>query len=398
VTEIASPLSADERSVLAVLLNDTSIRARRRARIVLDSADGKEDKSIALALNTRTSRVWRVRSAFQERRLDIFSPAAIKRAEKSLGRAADDVHSDMPRTMREAAHRTLAKQFAKLEQVETDVRKAEDPEAVHDMRVACRRLNSAFRLFRPYLPKKPVKKLGVVLEQLRDLLGEARNLDVLLHDLLRWSESLGAEDTLLDALVADWKKQRADLQSELVALLDSPAYQVWKMDLEAFLARVTSGSSPNISNVLPALVWRQYGTVRTYQEQLDEATLEELHALRIDIKRLRYTLEFFRDSLDARPDGKRTEYLIEPLVALQDHLGQVQDAVVAGEALTDFISAQAKAAKRAGVSVPEFQSVAGYHSVLQARIADLRMSLAAKWNVIVADPFRRRLALAVASL
>ncbi len=397
------PATPRERAALDALLNDTSIRARRRARIVLGFLDGQDDKSIAALLGTRAARVRLVLASFEERRLGSFSGAALKRVSYLADETPviEPTVSDLPVTMLEAGRRILFHQFSKLDKVEGEVRLGEDPEAIHDMRVASRRLNSAFRLLRSYLPNKPLKKLRSTMEQLRDLLGEARNFDVLLDDLAKYRASAATgtvHDLSLDTLTADWTRQRAEYQQELVTLLDSPDYQRWKMGMEDFLTALLDERSPHISDVLPALIWKQYGTVRVYQGHLHDATLEELHQLRIDIKRLRYTLEFFRESLDAGADGALSDALVQPLVALQDHLGLMQDAVVAGHALTDFITAQAKAAKKHGEGAPEFQAVAAYHSELQNRITALRETLPSKWAEITSPNFRRRLALATAAL
>jgi CHAD domain-containing protein len=143
-------------------------------------------------------------------------------------------------------------------------------------------------------------------------------------------------------------------------------------------------------------LWKEYGKVRAHQDRLQEESLEELHALRIEIKRLRYTLEFFSETLDAH--RKISDILIEPLVALQDHLGQIQDAVVTGQELTDFITAEAKSAKRTGGASPEFQAIAAYHSEMQTRITNLRASLPAKWQVVMDASYRRQFGIATASV
>jgi CHAD domain-containing protein len=57
-----------------------------------------------------------------------------------------------------------------------------------------------------------------------------------------------------------------------------------------------------------------------------------LHALRIACKRMRYTLEFFQEVL-----GPSTKELIAEIVTLQDHLGDLQDAVVASGILRDYL-------------------------------------------------------------
>lgn len=410
-----SSLSESERSLLETLLADTSVRARRRARIILDWSGGKEPGTIALDLGTRPVRVRIITSAFAEKRLDIFTPAARRRAgvssapeESPQATASPELQTLTPpeepaprkralepaSSMREAAQIIIAHQFSKLKNVEPQVRASGDVEAVHDMRVACRRMNSALRLFRAYLPPKRGKKLRGMMEELRDLLGAARNLDVLLQDLNEFLASATDQDKAqLDKVAAGWRAERAADQNKLVQLLDSDAYQKWEKRMDAFTEEGDGDDSPQVSHVVPALVWKQYGAVREAGAHLGEASLEELHALRIDIKRLRYTLEFFADVFGEKPGA-----LIESLVALQDRLGTIQDAVVAGGALTDFIAAQAKEAERAGGTTPGFQGLAAYHAHLHARIETLRGGLAKEWESIAGPAFRQGLAQVTARL
>ena len=296
--------------------------------------------------------------------------------------------------MHAAARQILAHQFSKLERVESDVRAANDVEAVHDMRVACRRINSAFRLFKAYLPNKRVKKLRGVMEQLRDTLGAARNLDVLSADLETYTANKPeAERAQLQWIRDEWTRERAQQQHALRDLLDSAAFQTWRERMEKFLDKDDADSSARVADVLPALLWKQYGAVRAYETRLNQATLEELHALRIDIKRLRYTLEFFADAF-----GDKPTQLIEPLIALQDQLGLMQDAVVAGQALTDFIVTQARTAQEQGAPLADFQAIAAYHAHLQNRITELRAQLPERCLIITNTAYRELLAQTAARL
>src|SRR5437867_10258027 len=108
--------------------------------------------------------------------------------------------------MRAAARHILDRQFSKLKHIESAVRAADDIEAVHDMRVACRRMNSALRLFKNYLPSKRVKKLRPVLEDLRDTLGATRDLDVLQQDLETYRAGTPEQDyAQLQCLAEAWR-------------------------------------------------------------------------------------------------------------------------------------------------------------------------------------------------
>lgn len=401
-------LSEQERFLVTALLDDSSSRARRRARILLDVADGQDPANVARALHTRPQSVERALAGFDAKRLDTFSAAALRRvqtpAQPPTEPGNEALTADM--TMRLAAIQILDKQFHKLTKEQENVREAQNVEAIHDMRVACRRLNSAFRLFRLDLPAKRVKRLRGQLEVLRDLLGEIRNLDVLGEGLDHYRTKAHSNDkTHLDELAAAWKSERAKKHAELLAFIDSAQMAEWVSRMDAFLEDTANDETPRVAEVLPAVIWRQYGTVRAYETIFKDATLEQLHALRIDIKRLRYTLEFFLDVLARGVPGnaetareRTTKTLIQPLIELQDQLGAIQDAVVGGQELTDFIAAQADDARKTGAAAPEFRAIAAYHAALHQRITELRRDVPPMWNLILGNKYRGRLAQAVATI
>jgi CHAD domain-containing protein len=72
--------------------------------------------------------------------------------------------------------------------------------------------------------------------------------------------------------------------------------------------------------------------VQAYETLIANAAVEQLHALRIEFKKLRYALEFFHEVL-----GIEAKYVINELKSLQDHLGDLNDANVACQTLSEFI-------------------------------------------------------------
>jgi CHAD domain-containing protein len=385
-----------EHETLHALRIDPSARARQSAHIVLGWAEGKDERALARELATRPQRVQRVVEAFTAKRLEIFSAAARQRIlhpTKPKPASPLPVHT-APTTMHAAAQKILAHQFSKLQNVEAAVRAGNDADAVHDMRVASRRIHSALRLFKNFLPRKRVKKLRKVLEELRATLGAARNLDVLCANLDAYRITANvAEPAQLERVLAAWRNERAQLQTALLVLLDSETYLAWQERLSAFVNAPPNDASPRVADVLPALLWKQYGAVRVYETRWRDANAQTLHALRIDLKRLRYTLEFFADEFGGKPN-----VLLDPLIALQDQLGEIQDAVVAGQALTEFIGAQVKHAEAEGRAVPEFQTVAAYHAYLTQRIAALGAHLPEQLAIIFGAMFRRQLGELAATL
>src|SRR5262245_29152747 len=85
-------------------------------------------------------------------------------------------------TMGEAGRKVLLTEFIHVLQHEAGSRSGEDIEDVHDMRVAIRRMRSAFQLFKPYYKAKDVRPYRRGLRRIGWALGDVRDLDVLIDN------------------------------------------------------------------------------------------------------------------------------------------------------------------------------------------------------------------------
>jgi CHAD domain-containing protein len=325
----------------------------------------------------------------------VLTPPLVIRATEDDADGAWRAHPelDAPMSMGRLARLVLSEQFAKFKSYTEAVCQGDDADAVHDMRVATRRMNSAFRLFKPYLPAKRIKKLRRELDEWRSALGEARNLDVLLTNLKAYRAGApAAEADKLEQVRDDWQNERKKLQAHLADLIEGSAYTKWLDRMQALVAEEDRSGTPRVAQVAPALLWEEYGKVRAYETHFESSNVQELHALRIAIKRLRYALEFFSPTLESKPVE-----LIEPLVALQDRLGAIHDAVVAGEALTRFIQDETRQPVDSGDLTGSFQAVAAYDAHLQQEIAELRTHLGEAWQLVMRPDYRSKLAETTAS-
>jgi CHAD domain-containing protein len=116
--------------------------------------------------------------------------------------------------------------------------------------------------------------------------------------------------------------------------------------------------------------------------------VETLHELRIASKWLRYTLEFFGETLG--PDSER---LLARVGALQDHLGGLHDADVATKLARDLLVA------RAGeLSKLETEAIGAYLNSREREVARRQRTLGPIWRAVNGAPFRRALGRAAASL
>jgi CHAD domain-containing protein len=147
-----------------------------------------------------------------------------------------------------------------------------------------------------------------------------------------------------------------------------------------------------VRHVVPRLIFTRYEAVRAYEPIIASAPLTTYHALRIDFKRLRYALEFFREVL-----GPETPGLIKATVGMQDLLGALQDAYVAEGLIGEFLAAQ-KAKRKKRFAAGELTGVEAYLESQRVAQQDLVLAFPALWAEIVGPDFRRTLALAVAAL
>jgi CHAD domain-containing protein len=203
----------------------------------------------------------------------------------------------------------------------------EDPEELHQMRVSVRRIRAALKAARPLLDRAWADDLRAELGWLGRALGPVRDADVLIERLRGRAAafddtSRDALETLIEALVADRETARA----EMLAVLGSDRYTALLRRLAAAVSKplpTAAGSAKRPA--LIELVHTEYRRLRKAVRRAGENPPDEvLHALRIQGKRLRYTGE-----LAATADRKPVRKLVESTVALQDVLGEHQDACVA---------------------------------------------------------------------
>jgi CHAD domain-containing protein len=245
---------------------------------------------------------------------------------------------DDSKTVGEVAFAVLRTQFGAFLRAEPGTRLGTDAEELHDMRVATRRLRAALKLFAEALPVRA----GRVRDELKWIggaLGEVRDLDVQMDQVETWRADAPEPDReALGELSSVLEGQRAEARRRLLAALDSPRYERLVAAFGAMLRQGPLRRSPPsrmpILAAAPDLLGRRHRAVRRRGRRLGpNSPSEDLHALRIRAKRFRYAVEFTSPVY-----GKRSKKLVARLVALQDVLGDHQDARVAIERLRSLVA------------------------------------------------------------
>ncbi len=310
-------------------------------------------------------------------------------------------------TMSEAGRKVWLYQFAEMLRNEEGTRQGEDIEALHDMRVATRRMRAAFEVFGDFYQPAVLKPHLRGLRQAGRALGQVRDLDVFMEKADHYLQTLpkGSQHDL-DPLLVVWHERREQARAEMLAHLDSEAYQAFKWEFNRFLQTPDEGelqqdaqipSPALVREVAPVLVYERLAAVRAYDRVVRNASVIQLHALRIEFKKFRYTLEFFREVL-----GDETKAVINDLKAIQDHLGDLNDAEVATTILRQFLD-QWFPQTEAGAAPTAFahQDPQGIVTYLAARFGERHTLISTfnqVWTHFNRDELRRNLALSVSVL
>jgi CHAD domain-containing protein len=380
----------------------------RRARLLLLRDQGMPVRGIATRVGLSRTQVYTWLHTFREKRLSVFpadllAAAARERPGEAAGerrrqRAAPDVLRDD--RLSEAGRKVLRFHFERMLRHEPGTREGEDIEELHDMRVATRRMRSAFRVFAPYFEPDVLRPFLKGLRRTGRALGRVRDLDVIMDkagDYLKSQPSGDRPD--LTPLLAEWQRQRAAARTDLLAYLDGKRYRRFVERFGQFLNTPGAGALPppaerpapqQVHQSAPILIYSRYDVVLAYEPILDDAPLETLHALRIDCKLLRYTMEFFRRVL-----GPEVEDAIREVVTVQDHLGNLNDSDVASRLLIGFLDEWSTAEGRERIDI---RGVIRYLADRQNALHELLAGFPDVWRHFTRPEMQRLLALAVTPL
>jgi CHAD domain-containing protein len=254
----------------------------------------------------------------------------------------------------EAASALLLAKAGPLFKLETTARTGADMDAVHDMRVASRRLREAMRLLAPVYPAREFAVWYKRIRRITRALGPVRDADVFIDDFSRMVPDLGEGGRRAIAFTIGYRMGRRERE------LDALNSELGRLDLTAnrksFSKLVRSAASgPEADRPLAdfahAAIAERAATVFGAQPSaLDEAKVLRQHALRIDYKRLRYAVEVFAPCY-----GDDFDEVHDTLTTFQDVLGNLHDLHLFADLVRD--PEHVAAAKRAGVSEADLAEV-----------------------------------------
>lgn len=425
-------LSEQDRLILEELSKHPNPAVARRAQLLLDTIKGSTAREIADRLGISRGRVHFWRGRFQRNQMGIFplrvsdhkgvveiTPEDSKPMIEELVpeeiapvliQPREEIGLLPSNTMAEAAIKVFSFYFAEMLNHEAGTIAGEDIEELHDMRVATRRLRAAWELFGPFFKPGISKRYKKGLQHIGRALGKVRDWDVFIDKAKKDIQLLSESDQQdLQPVLVRWGEERETARQELIKVLSSDEYHQFNRRFTKFITGPLQGAlKPEqdfydgqplppvvaIQDIAPGILYKRWGTVRAYDAIIDRATITQLHGLRIDVKRLHYSLNFFSEIL-----GPEVKHALKSVKEMQDILGDLHDAEVAcillGKLLHDWETYQV------GVNLMERENpgaVINYLSFKHKERHERLVGMTQAWKKFNNPELRKNLALAVASL
>jgi triphosphatase len=208
---------------------------------------------------------------------------------------------------------------------------AGDPEGVHQVRIAVRRIRSALRLFSPHLESHATRLFEDELRHAGQTIGEARDWDVFCNKVLSQVSETPKARKFAEMMRSAAETRRAAAHERCVRQLQDPSFRALVLGLAAWIEEGRTNSdqvggkalkrdikdvAENLLDGLDAKATKRGRPVRP------DAEAAELHPLRKSLKKFRYSVEFLQSIY--RP--KTTKRFLR---RLKNALGEINDAAMA---------------------------------------------------------------------
>ena len=307
-------------------------------------------------------------------------------------------------SMEEAGRKVFVYHFNDLLKQDSGTRLGEDIEALHNMRVATRRMRAAVRIFENGFTPSALKFLKIGLKETAQFLGSVRDLDVFIEKVTVYQQELTIDkQTGLTPLLNHCYRQRNLARTKMLSYLDSKKYKKFKEKTARFVKKnntknvAISFDKPTpfqIRHVAPLLLYNRYETLCAYEPFLNNASVEQLHQLRIDFKHFRYALENFQEIL-----GDESLLILSEIKQIQDCLGNLNDARVGCELVKNFLNNWKKYRKSLNMNKAKKPvAVIDYLKIKTTECEQLLTTFPNVWHEFNSTKLRNHLALAVANL
>ena len=227
------------------------------------------------------------------------------------------------------------------------LRTSDAPEAIHQLRVALRRMKSALAMFNHVAPCEDFQDLSDDIKRISTGFGPARECDVFHERIIHGPLAPKDKPVGSEALLKVIEDRRIAVYIQARSMLEDRETTVFVLKLQRLLAqqswKVKKAKRPR--KFVRAILRRLYNHVLKRGKELSGIDERARHRLRISFKKLRYGVDFFGASL-GKP--RKTKQFIRHIVEMQDLLGFQSDAVSARNFLKALVPAVEESAKISG--------------------------------------------------
>lgn len=291
-------------------------------------------------------------------------------------------------TMQAAAYKVFSQFFHALLVHEKGARLREDPEDLHQLRVATRRLRSSLRPFRKVFGRETLAPFAEDLRRIISATGEVRDLDVFMEALDTLPSAHGAPSFL-----AHLEERHHVAVAQMLATLDDPSYAHFKERFWVFLTNIHPWNRPierkaaqkRVCVEAPAILSARLKEVLAFRDNLKTDDDNSLHRLRIACKRFRYVADFLSEAIDVKRN-----VLLRPFREMQDTLGEIHDASVRAVYIRRYIEEKGET-----LHPDEKRALEALLVENQGRKDQFLEQFLRQWSEFLAEPFQSRLRLLV---
>ena len=290
----------------------------------------------------------------------------------------------------DALHRVLGGCVRHWLDNEAAARDARDPEGLHQLRVALRRLRSALTLFKPALAEQARQGWSGELRWLLGPLGPARDLDVFATEVAPPVRAARGQDPSLAALAEVVDQRRGEAHAGVREALGTERYADLAFKLACWVERRGWRQGADVDVLLTqrqpaaelaaAILRRRRRQVLKRGKRFATLTPERRHELRIAFKKLRYGAEFFA----ALYPDREVERFRKAAARMQDILGHLNDVAVAQRLIQDLLDGVAPGPRQKAAALGAGQVIGWYARAA----AELEPAAVEAWGAFrEAEPF-----------
>jgi triphosphatase len=275
-----------------------------------------------------------------------------------------------------------------------------DPEGVHQMRVALRRLRAAISLFFDMLSDPQTDELKSELKWVAGELGPARELEVFVKRVMKPVADRRPHGPGVAVLSRELRQRREAAFARARAAVESAHFRGLVLDTAAWIETGDWTHSPAdpacmlrgraIAATAADELRRRWKAVRKRGKRLAVLEPERRHRLRIQVKKLRYASEFFATAFPRKKSMRRRDRFVASLEQLQDALGELNDIAVHEQLSKQFVDGEHAGGRRRGGPTKKAFAAGRLSGREEARIASvLRDAKRAYTAFAKAKPFWR---------